>query len=245
MFAIAKQQKILAIKEDVRAHRIEQNRVAAVVRKHEELHPLPTEDCPICLEPMCIIDGKGHIMFLCCGKSFCSDCDKDDREHRHMKSCPMCRSPLITGELNVGRAIKAHAEDGRAWAQHDLGRFYTDGSNGFHRDEVEGLKWIQRSADQNHPGGCYAMGKAYIDGALGERDYGKALYWFERGSNSGCNQSQGVAGAMYHKVWARKPIIPTKAGYYCTLAHRKNESGITGFVVLVVLRDHFHWQGII
>ena len=36
-----------------------------------QLHPLPTQDCLICLEAISITDEKNHVFKLCCGSFVC------------------------------------------------------------------------------------------------------------------------------------------------------------------------------
>ena len=52
LFSIAKHQQILGNKEEEYELILETQRKASVVREHEELHPLITEECPMYLEEM-------------------------------------------------------------------------------------------------------------------------------------------------------------------------------------------------
>lgn len=112
----------MANAQQSRELQLEDERVAAVIRKHEEEHPPISEDCPICLEP---ITDVRH--FACCGNFACGNCCETGAQTGTLKSCPLCRAPPAVGEEIQKKWIKERAAEGRAWAQFNLGNFSREG----------------------------------------------------------------------------------------------------------------------
>ena len=51
--------------------------------------------------------------------------------------------------------ILKHANNGMAWAQAYIGRWYFNGMHDFALDKEKGLQFIKQAADQRYPGGLF------------------------------------------------------------------------------------------
>jgi uncharacterized protein len=82
------------------------------------------------------------------------------------------------------RLYRSLAEQGKASAQHFLGRMYESGK-GVPQNFSEARKWYRRAADQGHAGAQYYLGGMYYSGEGGPRDYAQAYFWFSLSIASG------------------------------------------------------------
>jgi len=65
-------------------------RVAAVVRLRDELHPPQnSEDCPICLETIKLVNSTTIIRLFCCGGLICKQCS-DERAAKYKSEILTC-----------------------------------------------------------------------------------------------------------------------------------------------------------
>jgi hypothetical protein len=83
------------------------------------------------------------------------------------------RQDYITAE----RLYRPLAEQGRAGAQHALGKMYENGE-GVQRDFVEAARWYRLAAEQGHTGAQFYLGGMYYAGEGVPRDYVQAFVWF-------------------------------------------------------------------
>jgi len=75
------------------------------------------------------------------------------------------------------RLYRPLAEQGRAGAQHALGKMYENGE-GVPRDPVEAARWYRLAAEQGHTGAQFYLGGMYYAGEGVARDYVQAFVWF-------------------------------------------------------------------
>ena len=96
--------KELVQKEEACVLEIERRRVDAIMKEHEEQHPLVTEECPLCLEDINMASNRSLVRFSCCGKGCCRDCNLKASIHK-VKKCPMCEQifPLKEKQLSKSR----------------------------------------------------------------------------------------------------------------------------------------------
>ena len=147
---------------------LESKRIAAVVRLQDELHPpADCEDCPICLDRIKHVNPKTICRSGCCGGWICKQCDnaryKDAKEglgKRYHGKCPLCRGKIPSCYEEIRSMVLEHANNGRAWAQADMARWYLSGMNGF-ADRVKGLQFIKLAADQRYADALLQMAMAY------------------------------------------------------------------------------------
>ena len=81
-------------------------------------------------------------------------------------------------------AIQRFADDGRAWAQSDLGSLYEDGLV-LPRDYQDAFKWYELAANQGYPGAQTNLGMMYARGRGTEASRKTAIEWFQRAANQG------------------------------------------------------------
>lgn len=130
-----------------------------------------TQDCPVCLDNAddhCDAQGNEPAACSVCGQMFCGPC-KVQIERQNDPTCPTCRATLIIPEkLKFSRlwALLHGRSPGRhtAWAQWTLGVMY-DLGGGVARDQVEGRKWMRRSAEHG-----YIKAQVYMMNEVGVGD---------------------------------------------------------------------------
>ena len=85
------------------------------------------------------------------------------------------------------RLYRSLAEQGRASAQHFLGKMYENGE-GVARNPVEAAKWYRLAAEQGHSGAQLYLGTLYYLGEGVPRDYVQAYMWFTLSEASGSGE---------------------------------------------------------
>ena len=81
-------------------------------------------------------------------------------------------------------AIQKFAEEGRAWAQSDLGSLYEDGLV-LPRDYAEAVYWYRSAAEQGYPGAQTNLGIMYARGRGVNSSRRTAIQWFQRAAKQG------------------------------------------------------------
>lgn len=81
-------------------------------------------------------------------------------------------------------AIQKFAEEGRAWAQSDLGSLYEDGLV-LGRDYGEAVYWYRSAAEQGYPGAQTNLGIMYARGRGVAASRRTAVEWFQRAAKQG------------------------------------------------------------
>lgn len=169
--------------------RLEEERAAAVILRHNSLGQLPSLDdigfwaadedrggCSLCRQPTANADtGRGVPKLPCCGNQVCIECMK---KYRHSTStrnfgCPFCRTASFS---NAVSELEKNAKEGRAWAQYSLGMAHWTGQLDLSIDADSGIYWLTKAANQGYT-------PAYIDLSkkLCEMDrWHDALPWLER-----------------------------------------------------------------
>jgi len=91
----AKVGQLRVLYEKVEAYEIllEEERLEAALRAHEEKYPRPTKECPLCLgDIQYTISVHEMLAFNCCSNAICADCSSGMKEKTKNEKCPMCRS---------------------------------------------------------------------------------------------------------------------------------------------------------
>ena len=88
------------------------------------------------------------------------------------------------------------ANEGDAEAQFELAWLYTNGLDG-DQSYAEAAKWLDASAQQNHPNAQYYLGLYYYFGHGVEQSYSEAARWLEAASEQGIGEAQLLLGRMY------------------------------------------------
>jgi len=81
-------------------------------------------------------------------------------------------------------AIKKFAEEGRSWAQSDLGSLYEDGLV-LPRDYNEAVYWYRTAAEKGYPGAQTNLGIMYARGRGVAQSRRTAIEWFQRAAKQG------------------------------------------------------------
>jgi S1-C subfamily serine protease len=85
--------------------------------------------------------------------------------------------------------IRAKAEKGDVAAQSNLGNGYLHGLWGLATNEVEGVKWIRKAAEQNDAHSQFWLGGYYNSGTGVEKDYVEAVRWFRKAAEHNLSQT--------------------------------------------------------
>lgn len=81
-------------------------------------------------------------------------------------------------------AIQKFADEGRAWAQSDLGSLYEDGLV-LPRDYAEAVYWYRSAAENGYPGAQTNLGIMYARGRGVTTSRRTAIEWFQRAAKQG------------------------------------------------------------
>jgi hypothetical protein len=84
----------------------------------------------------------------------------------------------------AARWYKKAAEQGHAFAQHNLALLYAKG-DGVARDPVEAFRWEQKAAEQGDPNAQYNLAVGYATGTGISRDGDQAYRWFRSAAAQG------------------------------------------------------------
>ena len=229
----------------------EAERVADVIRQHEKMNPPETEDCPICLQPIRVVDVNVR-HFACCGNFACVDCCEVGASTGTLNSCPLCRSPPAMGIEVQKKLMKEHATEGRGWAQYNLGYNYRNGSNGFPWKPTAASKWYKLAAEQRFPDALEGLGMMYYHGeaCITAPSYAKAFPLLREAADMGCTSAQAMMGVMY--TFGQDSAIDLElAVKYFTLACKDDEDacyrlgnfylkGEGGLKKSPILAKHYH-----
>eukprot|EP00978_Attheya_sp_CCMP212_P037202 scaffold173826_cov62-Attheya_sp.AAC.3 len=177
---------------------LERCRIKEVARQEEERHPIHTEECPICMEPVRvdIIDGVARL--LCCGKFTCEPCYKLDK----LTKCPLCRADFPTSDEDFIAAITALTDNGVAWALHMMGAMVEHGHYSHKVDKQQALVWYRRAAEQ---GVSWSMDRL-VEYPVGE-DINNGITlsvsewtrWLKAAAAKGVANAQLILGTMYYE----------------------------------------------
>ncbi|MBL4673470.1 MAG: sel1 repeat family protein [Arenicella sp.] len=86
-------------------------------------------------------------------------------------------------------AIQRFADDGRSWAQSDIGSLYEDGLV-LPRNYTDAVYWYRSAAKQGYPGAQTNLGIMYARGRGVTTSRRKAIEWFQRAAKQGDSVAQ-------------------------------------------------------
>ncbi|MGI9569889.1 MAG: tetratricopeptide repeat protein [Desulfobulbia bacterium] len=98
-------------------------------------------------------------------------------------NCPA----LLFKKWGYGEAIKClrkSAEQGYAYAQHNLGVMYYEGK-GVTQDYSEAISWYMKSAKQGYPASQNDLGYMHLEGKRVVQDYEEAFKWYKKADEQG------------------------------------------------------------
>ena len=218
----------------------------ALVKKLEEelrgadlFAPLPpTEDCPICFDPLPRAPSKYQ---ACCGKIICTDCTFKrnrimDNAGKDALVCPFCREPLSSRE-EWGRQLRTRASKKDCYALNVLGNILLDGNDlcALPKDELKGMDHLVEAAELGSQDACVSIAFCHLGGlpgAMGRRIQGKcsavpfneerAAFFLRVGALRGCVLGHEHIGRIEymsgnHELGIRHWKVAAEAGFQPSL----------------------------
>jgi TPR repeat protein len=118
--------------------------------------------------------------------------------------------------------LESFAKKGDADAQFELGLRMLSGTD-MKKDEVAGLQWMEKAANQKHLRAQFVMGSLYEDGAGVKRDESKAVDWYRKSADNGFAPAQ-FAMAMAYDLGRGIKQDPVKATEWLQKAADQNHA---------------------
>jgi len=106
-----------------------------------------------------------------------------------------CASTTIAADRSAA-ACRRLADQGKAWAQYNLGVMYDNG-RGLPQDYKEAVKWYRKAADQGNADAENNLGASYEDAEGVQQDYDEAVKWYRKAAEQGHARAQTNLGWMY------------------------------------------------
>lgn len=88
--------------------------------------------------------------------------------------------------------VNAHAIQGDAKSQYDLGMYYFKQQN-----YAVAANWLHKAASQGYPQAQYTFGGLYMFGLGVPIDITKTVEWYRKAAEQGCAEAQSSLGALY------------------------------------------------
>ena len=107
------------------------------------------------------------------------------------------------------RWFRLAAEQGEAFAQHNLGFTYVNG-RGVPQDDAEAVRWFRLAAEQGHARAQHSLGRMYADGRGVPQDYLSAHMWLNLASATG-DESARTARETVAASMTREQIAEAQA----------------------------------
>ena len=178
--------------------------------------PPQLDDCPICFIrlPTYVI---GRTYMSCCGKVICTGCIYASQSRATSKGkkdvCPFCRTRPSKSDEECDIKMKKRMEADDPIAIYEIGKYYSNGTNGFAQDYTKALELWHKAGELGHVEAYHTIGYAYKHGNGVEMDKEKALYYTELAAMGGdadarfsLADSEGSVGnfgrAMKHMIIA-------------------------------------------
>ena len=97
------------------------------------------------------------------------------------------------------RQWRQAAEQGEAWAQHNLGLCYNDGWGGLTQNYYEAVKWYRKAAEQGFALAQNNLGLCYENGNGVAQNYYEAVKWYRKAAEQGYSMAQYKMGDCYYR----------------------------------------------
>lgn len=94
------------------------------------------------------------------------------------------------------------AEWGNSYAQFELSAIYDEKG-----DIKTSVEWLRKAAEQDHEIAQHNLGVAYVKGEGVERDFEKALEWFLKAKENGCEFSDGAIKKLREILQEKEEVI--------------------------------------
>ena len=157
--------------------------------------PPPHGDCPICFLQLPSMDS-GRRYYECCGKTICTGCVHADVYDNHgneivEKTCPFCRTPTSTTNMEAIKMLKKRIELGDEHACLMLGCFHDKGEYGLPPNSTKAVEFWRKGGKIGYTN----LGSAYDNGDGVERDEKMAKHYFELAAMEGNATARHNLGA--------------------------------------------------
>ena len=185
-------------------------------KRASELHdealfkqPPPTDECPICLVPLPLLESA-NVYHSCCGKTICCGCVFAMITEDLHCLCPFCRAPSHTSDGELIESLKKRVEANDAEAMRNLASYYYQGDLGLPQDYDMAMELCHRAGELGCARSYYNIAELYRSGVGVERDLKKAKDYYElatmRGNafaryNLGCIEGMSGNGDRAMKHW--------------------------------------------
>ena len=95
--------------------------------------------------------------------------------------------------------LYAIADEGKDWAQCQLGLRYLNGSHGFDMNLPEGVRYMQMAAEKGYAKAPCILGGMYGEGRGVPQDWEKSFHWYLLAANQGYAVAQYNVGNAYRR----------------------------------------------
>jgi TPR repeat protein len=103
--------------------------------------------------------------------------------------------------------LYAIADEGKDWAQYELGCGYLNGSGGLDMNLPEGVRYMQMAAEKGYARAQNHLGYMYAGGRGVPQDWDKSFHWSLLAANQGlANAQYNVGNAYYYGQGVDKDI---------------------------------------
>jgi TPR repeat protein len=93
--------------------------------------------------------------------------------------------------------LYAIADEGKDWAQYELGCRYLNGSHCFDKNLPEGVRYIRMAAEKGYAGAQALLGAYYRKGLGVPQDWDKSFHWYLLAANQGYAPAQHNVGNAF------------------------------------------------
>ena len=90
------------------------------------------------------------------------------------------------------------ADEGKDWAQFNLGITYLRGEDGFDKNLPEAAKYTQMAVEKGYVRAQYQLGYLYEEGLGVPQDWEKSFHWYLKAANQGYAMAQNNVGTAFY-----------------------------------------------
>ncbi len=153
-------------------------------------------------------------------------------------SCPFCRDPIATSEMERLKKTKKRLEHGDSDAFYMIGAYYFEGKPPLKQNRKKGLEMMNKAAELGLQMAHHSLGVAYAAGVGVEKNEKKALHHLRLAAIGGILESRHFLGQATRrgdpKLAYKHFLIAAEAGHDESLKEVK-----TGYAEGHVERDAF------
>ena len=203
-----------------------ERRVAELYDEKLYTEPPPSEECPICMQPL-PLDRNQVVFESCCGKTICNGCIYAMKISGGKDLCAFCRKPKATSNEEEIKRVKNLMDNGNAYSFNFLGYAYNNGLRGMSQDYHKANELYLKAGELGCADAYFNLGNSYARGRGVEVDIKKARHYHELAAIAGNVQARHNLGSFEYEAGniqrAKKHmIIAARAGEKDSLDCIKN-----------------------